>query len=199
MNTEYSADRLEHIRLHNSHKDIVAHFWGKVQTGDTATCWPFAGGRFTQGYGAITFKWPGYANGRAFRAHRFAYLATHKEIPNGLHVLHTCDNRPCCNPAHLYPGSDADNKADMYRRKRNAQTGRKLSTNMVQAMRARYLAGGVTQRELADEYGIRHRAAHYILKNRTHADDGHVGATLEGRDRRKRQAEPHPSGVGGQA
>jgi hypothetical protein len=46
-------------------------------------------------------------------AHRVAWTVAVGPIPEGLNVLHHCDNRPCCNPAHLWLGTQRDNLLDM--------------------------------------------------------------------------------------
>lgn len=58
---------------------------------------------------------------RSFRAHRFAWEITRGPIPDGLHVLHRCDNPPCCNPDHLFLGTHIDNVADMVAKGRGAK------------------------------------------------------------------------------
>ena len=81
-------------------KPLVERFWEKVQKTDG--CWPWAGvtARST-GYGYI------WAHGRMNYAHRTAWLLTHGPILEGLWVLHHCDVPACCNPAHLFLGTQS--------------------------------------------------------------------------------------------
>ena len=72
--------------------------------------------------------WCGYANSNGYgiiHAHNRTMLATHisleligRPLPRGLHALHHCDNPPCVNPDHLFPGTDMDNYQDSIRKGR---------------------------------------------------------------------------------
>ena len=98
------------------------------------------------GYGKIWLE-----TGQA-PAHRVAYQIYKGEIPEDKWVLHTCDNRKCVNPDHLYLGTPKQNVKDMHDRRRNV--GRtKYSIEIVEKARAMY-AEGRSQQSIADELGI---------------------------------------------
>lgn len=113
-------------------------------------CWEWRGwkvGGPSGGYGQIK------DNGKGRRAHRVAHETFVGEIPEGLQVLHHCDNPPCINPEHLYLGTPADNGRDMAVRGRRPK---RLSDQDVLRIREEK-AQGRSLRELADKYGVSHR------------------------------------------
>lgn len=123
----------------------TARFWAKVQKLPGDGCWVWTGGLDTKGYGNFNVE------GTTRRASKVAYEMAHGVSTLGVHVLHRCDNRRCVRPDHLFLGTNADNVADKVAKGRQAM---KLSPDAVRDLRARYEAGGITQRDLAAAFGI---------------------------------------------
>lgn len=82
-------------------------------------CWEWQGATKNFGYGYITIGSRKDGSRKTITTHRAMYIATHGEIPNGLWVLHHCDNPKCINPEHLYAGTREDNTRDRESRGRN--------------------------------------------------------------------------------
>ena len=74
-------------------------------------CWEWTGTLDQNGYGRLGVRRDGWP--RNPTAHRLSYDLYRGEIPSGIFVLHRCDNPPCCNPSHLFLGTQADNIHDM--------------------------------------------------------------------------------------
>lgn len=74
---------------------------------DENGCWLYQGFIGHRGYGQASYR------GKSMNAHRAMYLAAKGPIPEGHDVCHTCDVRPCINPAHLWTGTRKDNVDDM--------------------------------------------------------------------------------------
>jgi hypothetical protein len=97
--------------------------WRKVDKRGPDECWPWTAGSNKTGYGTIQAE----DKSRPFLVHRVAYEAVTGPIPAGMCVLHRCDNPACCNPAHLWLGTQLDNIADMNAKGRHGNVGRKMS------------------------------------------------------------------------
>ncbi len=86
--------------------DDPARFWSLIdRSGGAESCWPWMGGLNEDGYGLV------YVNGKTMTAHRHAWRLTNGD-PGDLCVCHSCDNPPCCNPAHHWLGTNEENTAD---------------------------------------------------------------------------------------
>ena len=91
---------------------IEDRFWEKVDKKGENECWEWGAYIHHSGYGHIQI-------GRnSYRAHRISWELNVGEIPEGMCVLHTCDNRICVNPNHLFLGTYKDNAVDRDKKKR---------------------------------------------------------------------------------
>lgn len=134
----------------------LARFWSYVNVTEPGSCWEWTRARDRPGYGSVTFG----SNKKPYVlvAHRVAWTAFHRrDVPSGLHVLHSCHNPPCCNPHHLRPGTDADNSADRVDSGRQVIPPQGESSHLSKLTRDQamtILTSDRTQRSLALEFGV---------------------------------------------
>lgn len=103
-----SADQI------NNTSGLKEAFYSRiVDCSSEGSCWEWSGTLTNWGYGRIVFKY------HLESAHRFSYrLHTGEEIPKGLCVCHSCDNKKCVNPAHLWLGTTQENTKDRNQKNR---------------------------------------------------------------------------------
>lgn len=89
-------------------------------------CWEWRGYIHPVGYGQTSWsRNENFAGGRVIFCHRAAWILTFGPIVDNLYICHTCDNRKCCNPAHLFLGTQRANLADMTAKGRRVNAQRK--------------------------------------------------------------------------
>lgn len=147
-------ERLEHIG------------WDVTASG----CWEWRGSKNERGYGQVAV---GVYDGKVSRpklAHRVSYQVFTGTTLGDTVLLHSCDNPPCINPAHLRTGTRLDNARDMSAKRRNPagefHAGARLTEAQVGEIRARYATGEVTQRALAAEYGCSQQLVSMLTRGR---------------------------------
>lgn len=152
-------------------KPAIERVLDKVVRIPFAGCWIFMGAINEAGYGIVGTGGRGQPNDRA---HRITYRHYCGPIPDGMFVCHACDTPACCNPYHLFLGTNQDNVNDMIRKGRNSKPprnphvvgsvhpGAKLHESDIPEIRKLY-SEGCTQKQIADKYGVVHQTISKIL------------------------------------
>ncbi len=163
------------LRLHNSYSAIpvslaecqvagtlvnpsdLQRFWAKVAIGAPDACWPWTASRIGKhGYKYGQFTLNGDGKQRHVYAHRFAYEVTKGPLADGQKACHTCDSTPCCNPAHLFAGTQGDNLRDASAKghlRRPRPTAQKIRTEDLAVIDA-LLASGELKYKIAAQFGV---------------------------------------------
>lgn len=136
------------------YRPMIDRLMEKVSVDPNAGCWNWTASKTSDGYGRV-----GDRNKKLKLAHRVSYELHCGAIPDGLHVLHRCDNPACVNPSHLFLGTNIDNINDKVSKGRSPnQKGRnngnsKLTEGEVLAIRAAEWCWGINMK-LAKKYGV---------------------------------------------
>lgn len=108
--------------------------------------WPFS--LFKGGYGRLNISRSGKRT--AVSAHRVIYEKLNGPIPDGMDVCHSCDNRSCCNPEHLFLGTTTENIHDMVRKGRHVHKITKADVSKIVELRA----AGLTHEAIAQVFNL---------------------------------------------
>lgn len=157
------------LPIEPAQKDIE-RFWSYVDVQGPNNCWEWTGSRQRSGHGNI------YLKGKVIKVHRLAYTIANGPIPDGLCVIHSCDNPPCCNDAHLSAETQGRNILDAYKRglqpryrgRRGEQVpSHKLTVAQVTDIRTLYVNGTFNQYELAEKFGVLQSNISQIIQLKT--------------------------------
>jgi len=161
---------------------VTDRLWKKVRRGEPSECWLFIGKVIRGGYGRISVPSGVPEKSRMVSAHRVAYQSAHGPIPDGMSVCHRCDVPLCCNPAHLFVGTQAENNRD--RDVKGRQVGphgekngnRRFSEPQVVGM-LRLHASGLSLAEIAWLFDTNKSSVSDICRGRTwaHLEERRVG------------------------
>lgn len=138
-------------------------FWSNVLK--TESCWIYNKKPNSRGYGNI-----GLGNSKQTSAHRFSYEIHFGSIPSLLFVCHTCDNRMCVNPEHLFLGTHQENVTDMVQKKRNVKGENHWSNRLTekQVKEIKYmLKNNINYKIISNRYGVSHHTIFDIKRNKS--------------------------------
>jgi hypothetical protein len=142
--------------------ELPERFRANVRVGGPDDCWEWTASRLRAGYGQY------YPTGRLeskILAHRFVLEQVAGPLPPGTYGRHSCNNPPCCNPAHLSAGPPRENSLDCLRQGRNLVA--KLQPNQIEMIRRIYAEMNVTQGYIGRLYGLKDAAISKIVRRST--------------------------------
>lgn len=140
-------------------KDLK-RFWKKVDLKNEIECWEWKGRVSTNGYGQFWFE------GSTGSAHRFIYQALNGRLNKNVgHVCHTCDNRKCVNPNHLFYGSAKDNQQDMTNKGRGRTGSKNGATKLIknEVLEIRKIGKSMSQQKIAKKFNVSQQLISKIL------------------------------------
>jgi len=157
-------------------RPIMVRFFEKVNK--TTHCWIWTGLTNKKGYGRF-----GVSRDRGMvLSHRFAWELLQGSIPDGMCVLHKCDNPPCVCPEHLFLGTRIDNNKDMEKkgranyiawkfmkpehRARGERIAKTMTEESVRCLRREYAGGGTSFVKLGKKFGIGKTTVENIVRRK---------------------------------
>jgi hypothetical protein len=171
MSNSFDIDLSEYVPFERvSDEDLSKYrLMNKCRMSETG-CWIWTGPTNGKGYGVF------YVGGKDRAAHRISHEVFKGPIPPGLHVLHSCDNPSCVNPAHLRAGTVKENMADRDSRGRRDVRGEQIGTSKLTEEDVRKIKAspGVSQKVLAEMYGVKPT---HIWRIRTGKSWAHIEAS----------------------
>jgi hypothetical protein len=145
-------------RQHKKAKPFIKRLRPVPETG----CLEWTGSKTRTGYGRIR------VGPKLYLSHRYAFMLALGDIPEGQCVCHQCDNPACCNPEHLFLGTQRENVADMMAKGRqHNRTGSKNSCakltekDVIEIREA--CASGAKQADMARKYNVSQVAISLIV------------------------------------
>jgi hypothetical protein len=142
--------------------DYNDRFWKHV---DKNICWIWTRARSQAGYGILTINY------EVLYAHRLSWEFVNGDIPDGMVIMHNCDNPACVNPEHLQLGTQKDNLQDMWKKNRGScgenHICAKITNEDVYKIRRLSENENLTRKEIGNMFGLSRQAVTDIIYRRT--------------------------------
>jgi hypothetical protein len=127
---------------------------------DKGDCWEWKGSLDRYGYGKFRL------GDKVYKAHRLSYEYWNNSIPEGMCLMHECDNPKCVNPSHLSPGTHGENMADKKAKGRASNKTKRISSEVRDRIKKMVLDGNLTHKQIAEEFDISIMSVQNIAGNK---------------------------------
>lgn len=132
-----------------TNKSPIERFWKHVNViEDDDSCWEWQASCFENGYGQFIL------DGTHVKAHRYSYYLENGPLPEDIDICHSCDNRKCVRPKHLFPGTRSDNMQDASKKGRIARGERVPQSKLTESQVREIRQDTRPQWEIANQFGI---------------------------------------------
>lgn len=136
--------RPKNVSFPEFNEEFWRRFWNRVDKKNYGECWQWTFRQNSKGYAFIAFK------GKEYLIHRVSYHYYNKGFDVELQINHTCDNRLCVNPKHLYAGTAKQNTKDATNKNRLG----KINLDIANTIRQDRINNNISQRGLAKKYSL---------------------------------------------
>ena len=139
----------------------IDRFMDKVSPEPNSGCWLWMGYCNSQGYGQF-----GVGSNKIEKAHRVSFKYFCGEIPNGMYVMHKCDNPTCVNPDHLRIGTPKENSLDRDEKGRGAKGIKNGKSILTEEIVKFIRSSPLSRRKLADQIGVKQQTIQSVRSGR---------------------------------
>ena len=149
---------------------VSERFWEKVDIRSDDECWNWKASIRSDGYGQLNRGKRGLG---MESAHRVSWTIHFGDIPVGLHILHSCDNKLCVNPSHLFLGTNSDNVSDKVKKDRQMKgesvPTSKLNRKDIKEIRKLYVpwSRDYSIASLAKQFNVSYAAIYKVVSRET--------------------------------
>lgn len=151
---------------------FIEYFWARVRKNDLTGCWNWIADKDKDGYGYAYLGKTRIEGTKKYikhrdKTHRLSWNMHNGAIPEGLCVLHKCDNPSCVNPDHLFIGTKKQNSEDMVAKQRNQRGEQRPLAKVTEEQVREIRASKESLTKIGAKYGLAFQTVSQIKNRKT--------------------------------